>query len=280
MSDFETPASWDDEDPPTREVWRDAEPDPRQPGARPPAAPRGGYRIRSDETWARARAAYAAGDTAEEVAFRFDLAVGSVKHRAGKENWRKSDQEDPAEQDPVDPRLDDGTCHIGADEGYAALAERALTQLRRAMAQGRGGAAASWMRVHDRLSARAEAEARRQEAEAAQARAEAARVAEVDRRSAERAAAGVRQALAAAASDDALSAEAQAEEDLIAAMAALAVRVSRADPRDDAEREACEAELARIKRLNRRFDAAAPSRRISDDSDLSASNLEAAPDDP
>lgn len=81
MPDFENAASWDDADPPTRGVWYDAEPDTRERGAKPPPAPRGGYRIRSDETWARARDAYLAGETAEEVAFRFDLTLGSLRRR-------------------------------------------------------------------------------------------------------------------------------------------------------------------------------------------------------
>jgi hypothetical protein len=164
MPDFENAASWDDADPPTRGVWYDAEPDTRERGAKPPPAPRGGYRIRSDETWARARDAYLAGETAEEVAFRFDLSMATLRERARKEGWRRADQDDPEAEE----RLDDRWGHISDDEGYASLAERALYQLRRAMAQGRGGAAASWMRVHDRLIARAEIEeARKAKAEAA-----------------------------------------------------------------------------------------------------------------
>ncbi|KPF73764.1 hypothetical protein IP78_14630 [Brevundimonas sp. AAP58] len=192
MPDFENAASWDDADPPTRGVWYDAEPDTRQRGAKPAPAPRGGYRIRSDETWARARDAYLAGETAEEVAFRFDLSMGTLRERARKEGWRRADQDDPEwgyrsergsslHEPGAEERLDDRWGHISDDEGYASLAERALYQLRRAMAQGRGGAAASWMRVHDRLMARAEIE----EARKAKAEADARRdadMAEVDAR--------------------------------------------------------------------------------------------------
>lgn len=294
MPDFENAASWDDADPPTRGVWYDAEPDTRERGAKPAPAPRGGYRIRSDETWARARDAYLAGETAEEVAFRFDLGLSTLHARAREEGWRRSDQQDPEDYsggyrsargtsrlEPVNPRLDDGSCHIGADEGYAALAERALTQLRRAMAQGRGGSAASWMRVHDRLIARAEAEARRKLAEENEAAARIAREQALARRSAERAAAELRDALAGApAGETALDADARAEEDVIAAIEALTARVARTDPRDMAERAACEAELARIKRLNARFDGALPAGLISDNSEDSESNSSAPPGDP
>lgn len=277
MPDFENAASWDDADPPTRGVWYDAEPDTRERGAKPAPAPRGGYRIRSDETWARARDAYLAGETAEEVAFRFDLTLGSLRHRARQEGWRRADQDDPETEE----RLDDRWGHISDDEGYASLAERALYQLRRAMAQGRGGAAASWMRVHDRLIARAEAEARRKLAEENEAAARIAREQALARRSAERAAAALRDALDSTPADgSALDPEAQAEEDVIAAIEALTARVARTDPRDMAERAACEAELARIKRLNARFDAAPLAGRTSDDSDPSDPNSPAPPGDP
>jgi hypothetical protein len=302
MPDFFNAASWDEEDddePAPRAVYHDAEPDTRERGARTPGrgrppAPRGGYRIRSDETWEKAREAYSRGETAEEVAFRFDLGLSTLHARAREEGWRRSDQQDPEDYsggyrsargasrlEPVNPRLDDGTCHIGADEGYAALADRALTQLRRAMAQGRGGAAASWMRVHDRLISRAEAEARRALAEANEVAARVAREEAVARRSAERAAAELRDALAGApAGETALDADARAEEDVIAAIEALVARVARTDPRDMAERAACEAELARIKRLNARFDGALPAGLISDDSEDSESNSSAPPGDP
>jgi hypothetical protein len=261
MPDFENAASWDDADPPTRGVWHDAQPDTRERGAKP--APRGGYRIRSDETWARARDAYLAGETAEEVAFRFDLTLGSLRHRARVENWRRLDQEDPdgsgyrsergssllepGEGRLDDPRLDNRWGHIGDDEGYAALAERALFQLRRAMAQGRGGAAASWIRVHDRLIARAELEEAREARKAAQA-AEAARLV------AERAAAEVRAATAA---------RAEANHALIRDLG-TAVRQSAAIPPGDAvARAALDAELDRLSRASEALDAAA----ISHDSD-------------
>lgn len=243
MSDFENAASWDDEDPPTRGVWHDAQPDTRERGAKP--APRGGYRIRSDETWARARDAYLAGETAEEVAFRFDLTLGSLRHRARIENWRRADQHDPDHEH----RLDDRWGHIGDDEGYAALAERALFQLRRAMAQGRGGAAASWMRVHDRLTARAELEEAREAKKATQA-AEAARLV------AERAAAEVRAATAA---------RVEANHALIRDLGTAARQSASVAPGDAVARAALDAELDRLSRASDALDAAAISH-VSDGS--------------
>ncbi|MES2860106.1 MAG: hypothetical protein V4701_01465 [Pseudomonadota bacterium] len=47
---------------------------------------------------------------------------------------------------------------IAIDAGYAELAAHALNQLRRAMARGQASVACGWMRLHERLSAHAEAE--------------------------------------------------------------------------------------------------------------------------
>jgi hypothetical protein len=256
MSELYDPRAWEDDDePPSRAVWHDAEPDTRERGPKRPA-PRGGYRIRSDETWARARDAYLAGETAEEVAFRFDLTLGSLRHRARIENWRRADQDDPDHEHRVDdPRLDNRWGHIGDDEGYADLAERALSQLRRAMAQGRAGAAASWMRVHDRLTARAEVdEARKKKAE------------DTARRAAERAAAEVR-AVAAARADVA--------DGLARDVTRLALGAAALLPDNAVARAALDAELARLERTSGALDAAA----ISHDSDGSHP-ADPPPDDP
>ncbi len=262
MSELYDPREWEDDDEtPTRGVWYDAEPDTRERGAKP--APRGGYRIRSDETWAKARDAYLAGETAEEVAFRFDLTLGSLRHRARIENWRRVDQDDPdgsgyrsergssllepGEGRLDDPRLENRWGHIGDDEGYAALAERALFQLRRAMAQGRGGAAASWMRVHDRLTARAEQEEAREAKKTA-------RATEAARLLAERAAAQVRAAAAA---------RAGANDALVQDITRLALDA--AAPGTAASRAALDAELARLERASAALEPA-PISHVSDGS--------------
>lgn len=122
-----------------------------------------GYRIRSEAVWERARGAYLEGETAEAVCDRFDLSLGAFRERARKGGWRRCDQPD-REPIPVSA-LDD----VDADADYGELADHALRQLRRAMARGRASAASSWMRLHDRLTARAAEDAKRAEAAARKA---------------------------------------------------------------------------------------------------------------
>jgi hypothetical protein len=260
MSELYDPREWEDDDePPPRGVWHDAEPDTRERGPKTPA-PRGGYRIRSDETWARARDAYLAGETAEEVAFRFDLTLGSLRHRARQEGWRRADQDDPDHEH----RVDDRWGHIGDDEGYADLAERALSQLRRAMAQGRAGAAASWMRVHDRLTARAELDEARKRKAAELDEAREKKAADAARLLAERAAAEVRAAAAA---------QAQVADGLVQDVTRLALGA--AGPGTAVARAALDAELTRLERASGALDAAAISH-VSDGSH----RADPPPDDP
>ncbi len=177
------------------------------------AGPGGAYRVRSGDTWDLAREAYLAGETAESICARFDLGLSNFRERARQGGWRRCDQPD-REPLPVDAGDD-----IDFDADYAELAEHALRQLRRAMARGRGSAAASWMRLHDRLLARAKetAAAERKAAEAAQARRRDESLARLD-----------------AASDAAQNIE------------RLALRIAAADPRDSAGRAAIDAELARL----------------------------------
>jgi hypothetical protein len=56
------------------------------------------YRVRSDETWAKARADYLAGDSGRAVCERYDLGESAFNKRAREEGWRRADQADP---DPV-----------------------------------------------------------------------------------------------------------------------------------------------------------------------------------
>ncbi len=125
----------------------------------PPHAPAGtGYRIRSDAVWAQARAAYLDGETAEGVCDRFDLSLSAFRERARRGGWRRCDQPD-GEPRPVDAMDDVDGCSIEMGASYAELADHALRQMRRAIARGRASEACSWMRLHERLLARAEAEA-------------------------------------------------------------------------------------------------------------------------
>lgn len=121
------------------------------------------YRVRSTETWDLARDAYLSGETAAEVCARFDLGLSAFWDRARRGGWRRSERPDPQ---PLPLDADDD---IDFDADYGRLAEDALRQLRRAMARGRASAAASWMRLHDRLTARAREQAQIEEKAAAAA---------------------------------------------------------------------------------------------------------------
>ncbi len=134
------------------------DPRPIEDDTLPHAAAGTGYRIRSDAVWAQARAAYLDGETAEGVCDRFDLSLSAFRERARRGGWRRCDQpvREPLPVDVMDD-VDGYAIEMGAS--YAELAEHALRQMRRAIARGQASAASSWMRLHERLLARAEAEA-------------------------------------------------------------------------------------------------------------------------
>jgi hypothetical protein len=116
-------------------------------GAAPAQA---GYRCASDDTWDRARRDYLAGETGEAVCERYDLRLGTLRHRAREEGWRRVDQPDP---EPVDLEVE---AEAGLPD-YADMARHALVRLNRAILRGRSAEAAGWMRLHDRLQAMARA---------------------------------------------------------------------------------------------------------------------------
>lgn len=182
-----------------------------------PAPSPGAYRVRSETTWDLAREAYLGGETAESVCARFDLGLSGFWDRARKGGWRRCDRADPLPL-PVDAGDD-----IDFDAGYAELADHALRQMRRAMARGRASAAVSWMRLHERLGAQAEREAR--ETRVAEARARMRTRTRVD---------DARPDAIDAVSDAALSIE------------AIARRLTVGGPLDGAGRAAIEVELARL----------------------------------
>jgi len=199
-------------------------------------APVGGYRIRSDDTWALAREAYLAGETAEAVCARFSLGLSVFRDRARRGGWRRCDQADPGPM-PVGPEDD-----IDFDAGYGELAAHALRQLRRTMARGRVSAAAGWMRLHDRLIARAEQEARQAVVHPPRS------VQEVRLR--EWMEARRQEAAAAVAARAGTPSQGLTGVDLANSIATrtadLARRMGRADPRDSAGRAALQAELLRL----------------------------------
>lgn len=115
-----------------------------------PAAPRG-RAVHSPEIWTQARRDYLAGDSTEQVCGRYGLKERTFRDRARREGWRKADQPDPPPVPDDDPEADQPV-------DCAALAEDALVRVRRALRLGRAGEAASWMRLHEKLAARLEAD--------------------------------------------------------------------------------------------------------------------------
>ncbi|MGH7028345.1 hypothetical protein [Brevundimonas sp.] len=103
---------------------------------------RDGYRVRSGAIWAAARRDYLAGDAAEAVCARYDLKLGTLRSRAAREGWRRSDIEDvwpdPQDDDPATP---------SAPPDLAQMAAQALMRLDRAVRRGRAVEAASWLRT-------------------------------------------------------------------------------------------------------------------------------------
>jgi hypothetical protein len=103
-----------------------------------------GYRVRSARTWAAARRDYLAGDAAEAVCARYDLKLGTLRSRAAREGWRRSDMED------VWPDPQDETPETPPD--LTRMAAQALMRLNRALQRGRAAEAASWLRTWRALS--------------------------------------------------------------------------------------------------------------------------------
>ena len=104
-----------------------------------------GYRVRSARTWAAARRDYLAGDAAEAVCARYDLKLGTLRSRAAREGWRRSDIED-VWPDPQDETPE------AAPPDLTQMAAQALMRLNRALQRGRAAEAASWLRTWRALS--------------------------------------------------------------------------------------------------------------------------------
>ncbi|WP_447910717.1 hypothetical protein [Brevundimonas bullata] len=109
-----------------------------------------GYRVRSARTWAAARRDYLAGDAAEAVCARYDLKLGTLRSRAAREGWRRSDMEDiwPDPQDETEASKGLGA----APPDLTQMAAQALMRLNRALQRGRAAEAASWLRTWRALS--------------------------------------------------------------------------------------------------------------------------------
>lgn len=97
-------------------------------------------RTRSAETWSRAREAYLAGEPAESVCARFDIALRTLRDRARLEGWRRADQPDP---EPIDPP---GEASPDADIDDEELRRIARARMAHAARRGLVGEALRWAR--------------------------------------------------------------------------------------------------------------------------------------
>lgn len=104
-----------------------------------------GYNIRPAVTWEAARRDYLAGDSATDVCARYGLRVGTLRHRAASDGWRRADAPAPQPVDWVAMAEDLGP----AD--FPTMASEARVRLRAAILANRATEAASWMRLYDRL---------------------------------------------------------------------------------------------------------------------------------
>lgn len=119
-----------------------------------------GRQVRSKDAWAAARDAYLGGLAAADVCERFGLGLSTLRARARREGWRRSDRPDP------DPDLDLGLTESPDEEfealetdppGPAELAEQAWARAGRAVVRGRLREAQGWTRLWRELLAAADA---------------------------------------------------------------------------------------------------------------------------
>lgn len=108
------------------------------------------YRVRTPETWAKAREDYVAGVPGPEVAEKYDLGLSALRARAREEGWRRRDLDDP-DPEPFDPDA--------PPPDLAKLAAAAWARAARAVEKGRVLEAHRWTRLAAALQARAAAAA-------------------------------------------------------------------------------------------------------------------------
>lgn len=125
------------------------------------------YRIRSDDTWARARDDYLAGMTAEQVCRRYDLGLRAFRDHARAEGWRRVDQPDPEPDDA------DADFVIFEDFDIDDLQRMSRRRMIAATVRGDAMAANRWRRVYEMWRGEVAQRARRERAQAFQAEQEA-----------------------------------------------------------------------------------------------------------
>jgi hypothetical protein len=107
--------------------------------------------------------------TAAECSRRWGVNIGTLRSRAAAQGWRRIDQPDdpdleplplPLPPDPPAGRGDPGDLALEPEEApdlpdgpadYAGMARRALARFDRALARGAATEAATWLRLHARL---------------------------------------------------------------------------------------------------------------------------------
>lgn len=97
------------------------------------------YRIRSVETWIKARDDYLGGLSAEAVCRRYDLGLSAFRTRARRYGWRRVDQDDPA-PDSCDLSIYD-------DMRPEDQVQMAWLHFSRALSQGEALEARRWRRL-------------------------------------------------------------------------------------------------------------------------------------
>jgi len=102
--------------------------------------------------WDLARREYLSGMRAIDICRRYGMSLRSFRLRARVEKWRRIDRLD------CDVEPEDGEYHPDDDVGFADLADQVFLNIRKAIGSRRAAEAASWMRLFDKLSLRAQGE--------------------------------------------------------------------------------------------------------------------------
>jgi hypothetical protein len=132
------------------------------------------WRTLTDAEWDIVRRDYLAGVSARDLCDRYEIGLSTLRLKARQGGWRRVDRPADVELFPDGgpseaSGVEDAAApydSVAADvEDWSDMAVGARLRLRRAIQAGRPAEAASWMRLHERLSARAVAAAEADEGE-------------------------------------------------------------------------------------------------------------------